>query len=181
MGAGEGALACGGLAGFAGFLNDRLRLHDFQLGRRNCQKFLQDHFTVHVENPIVRGWVDRLRRESGALDRYHPTTGEGSPAIDRDMVQIIPLMDAIRTDVSPIPWPKLDRRTDFDPLKRLIDVRAEAIVPRIVRGLLLRLGVDDRRFVKRALEALACDVITARTARSAALSIERDLCRRNLM
>jgi hypothetical protein len=181
MRTGEGGLACGGLAGFAGFVHERLRLHDFQLGRRNCQKFLQDHFTVHVENPIVRGWVDRLRRQSGALDRYHPTTGDGSRVIDRDMVQIIPLMDAVRTEVSATPWPKLDRRTDFEPLKRLIDVRAEAIVPRIVRGLLLRLGVDDHRFVKRALEALACDVIAARSARSAVLSIERDLCRRNLM
>ena len=80
--AGEGHLACGGLAGFAGFVHERLRLHDFQLGRRNCQKFLQDHFSVHADNPIVRGWVERLRREPGALDRFHPMQS-GAETLDR--------------------------------------------------------------------------------------------------
>ena len=87
----------------------------------------------------------------------------------------------MRTEVAPIPWPKLDQRSDFAPVKRLINVRAEAIVPDIVRGLLLRLGVDDHRLVNRALEAIACDVITSRAARSAALCVENDLRRRNLM
>ena len=97
------------------------------------------------------------------------------------MVQIIPLLDEARTEIAPIPWPKLDQRIDFDPIKRLINRRAEAIVPDIVRGLLVRLGVDDHRLVNRALEAIACDVITSRAGRSASLSVERDLRRRNLM
>jgi hypothetical protein len=177
--AGEGDLACAGLAGFAGFMHERLRLHDFQLGRRNCQKFLRDHFDVHVENPIVAGWVNRLRRQPGGLDPYHPATQDG--ASKRDMVQIIPLLDEARTEVAPIAWPKLDQRADFNPVKRLIEARAEAIVPDIVRGLLLRLGVDDHRFINRALEAIACDIITTRVSRSASLSVERDLRRRNLM
>jgi hypothetical protein len=176
---GEGDLACAGLAGFAGFVHQRLRLHDFQLGRRNCQKFLRDHFSVHISNPLVSGWVERLGREPGGLDLYHPATQHGT--VDRNMVQIIPLLDEVRTEVAPIPWPKLDQRIDFDPVKRLINRRAEAIVPDIVRGLLVRLGVSDRRFVNRALEAIACDIITSRTGHSAALSVERDLRRRNLM
>ena len=90
-------------------------------------------------------------------------------------------MDEVRTEIASIPWPKLDQRSDFGPVKRLIEARAQAIVPDIVRGLLLRLGVDDHRFVNRALEAIACDVITSRAARSAALSFENDLRRRNLM
>lgn len=36
-------IACGLLGGFGGFLDQRFREHDFQLGRRNCQKFLLDH------------------------------------------------------------------------------------------------------------------------------------------
>jgi hypothetical protein len=75
----------------------------------------------------------------------------------------------------------LDQRSEFAPIKRLINVRAEAIVPDIVRRLLLRLGVDDHRLVNRALEAIACDIITSRAARSAALCVENDLRRRNLM
>jgi hypothetical protein len=177
---GEGDLACGGLAGFAGFVHEDLRLHDFQLGRRNCQKFLQDHFSIRADNPIVSGWVESLRRQSGALDRYHPMRS-GGEALDRDMVQVIPLVGSARTGVEVIPWPKLDRKNDFDPLKRLIERRAEAIVPQLLRDLLVRLGVDDDRLVRRALRAIASDVITNRTALSAARSIERDLIARSLL
>lgn len=34
-------IACGALGGFGGFLDQRFREHDFQLGRLNCQQFLQ--------------------------------------------------------------------------------------------------------------------------------------------
>ena len=66
------ALAFVVLAGFAGFVHEQLRMHDYQLGRRNCQKFLADHFHLHVDNPIVAPWVGRLA-DRGALDLYHPT------------------------------------------------------------------------------------------------------------
>ena len=133
---------------------------------------------MHVDNPIVSGWVDRLRQEPGALGR-HPTKQDRT--VDRNMVQIIPLLDEARMEVAPVPWPKLDQRIDFDPVKRLINRRADAIVPGIVRRLLVRLGVDDHRLVNRAVQAIACDVITSRAGRSASLSVERDLRRRNLM
>jgi hypothetical protein len=49
-------LACGGLGGFAGFFKKGFREHDFLLGRRNCQLFLQKYFSVPEEknNPILR-------------------------------------------------------------------------------------------------------------------------------
>src|SRR6266508_3463019 len=40
------AIATGVLGGFGGFLDESFRAHDYQLGRRNCQKFLQDIFSV---------------------------------------------------------------------------------------------------------------------------------------
>ena len=178
--AGEGHLACGGLAGFAGFVHERLRLHDFQLGRRNCQKFLQDHFSVHADNPIVRGWVERLRREPGALDRFHPTQS-GAKALDRGMVQVIPLVDPARAEIGLIPWPKLDQKNDFDPLKRLIDRRVDAIIPTLLRTLLRRFEVGNPRLVNRALRAIATDVITKKVGKSAALTIESDLIARSLL
>jgi len=50
-------IACGALGGFGGFLEQRFREHDFQLGRRNCQKFLrqwsQSKFTQAMGTPIV--------------------------------------------------------------------------------------------------------------------------------
>lgn len=50
------ALACGGLGGFAGFFKKEFREHDFLLGRRNCQLFLQKYFSVpeEKENPILK-------------------------------------------------------------------------------------------------------------------------------
>ena len=50
------ALACGGLGGFAGFFKKGFREHDFLLGRRNCQLFLQKYFSVPEEknNPILK-------------------------------------------------------------------------------------------------------------------------------
>ncbi|MEO6631118.1 MAG: hypothetical protein ABIN13_05325, partial [Mucilaginibacter sp.] len=53
---GERAIACGALGGFGGFLNKEFRVHDFFLGRYNCQVFLQQYFTIPAEaleaNPI---------------------------------------------------------------------------------------------------------------------------------
>lgn len=51
---GKYAIACGSVAGFGGFINKEFRVHDYFLGRMNCEKFLRDHFTVpaHTTNPI---------------------------------------------------------------------------------------------------------------------------------
>ncbi len=48
------ALASGALGGFSGFFSKEFRMHDYFLGRANCEKFLRDHFTVPADtaNPI---------------------------------------------------------------------------------------------------------------------------------
>jgi predicted acylesterase/phospholipase RssA len=53
---GSGAIACGSLGGFGGFLNKDFRIHDYFLGRRNCEKFLRDQFTVPADttNEVFR-------------------------------------------------------------------------------------------------------------------------------
>lgn len=45
----EHAIACGSLGGFGGFLSAEFRIHDFFLGRHNCQSFLRKYFTVSIE------------------------------------------------------------------------------------------------------------------------------------
>jgi hypothetical protein len=64
------AIACGSLGGFGGFFSKKFRVHDFFLGRKNCQSFLRKHFAisakdafvmagdqvVSVECPIFEGW-----------------------------------------------------------------------------------------------------------------------------
>ena len=39
-------IACGSLGGFGGFFTKAFRKHDFYLGRRNCQRFLQVYLSV---------------------------------------------------------------------------------------------------------------------------------------
>lgn len=51
------AIASGFLAGFGGFLAREFREHDYQLGRRNCQRFLQRYFTLSEEEATKRGWT----------------------------------------------------------------------------------------------------------------------------
>lgn len=51
---GDLAVACGSLGGFGGFIKKEFRVHDYFLGRGNCEKFLRDYFTVPIDtkNPI---------------------------------------------------------------------------------------------------------------------------------
>ena len=47
---GAEALASGFLGGFGGFFHEKFRQHDYDLGRRNCQQFLMEHFTIAREH-----------------------------------------------------------------------------------------------------------------------------------
>jgi hypothetical protein len=48
------SLASGLLEGFGGFFSQKLRDHDFQLGRRNCQRFLAATLTLAPENKLTK-------------------------------------------------------------------------------------------------------------------------------
>lgn len=45
---GADAIACGMLGGFGGFLDKKFREHDYELGRFNCQRFIQKWFGIEV-------------------------------------------------------------------------------------------------------------------------------------
>ena len=63
---GAQAIACGSLDGFGGFFSKEFRMHDFFLGRANCEKFLRDHFTVRKDahNPIFDQGYGNLNEQS---------------------------------------------------------------------------------------------------------------------
>ncbi|HYF66924.1 MAG TPA: patatin-like phospholipase family protein [Ohtaekwangia sp.] len=50
------AIACGFFAGFGGFLAEEFREHDYLLGRRNCQRFLERYFVLPKKKAIELGW-----------------------------------------------------------------------------------------------------------------------------
>lgn len=80
------ALACGGFQGFGGFFDRSFREHDYQLGRRNAQRFLSAWFGVDPDNPNVDPAV-RM-----------PDTGGAA---------LVPLLGTAARPVPLPPWPRL--------------------------------------------------------------------------
>jgi len=97
-------IAGGALGGFGGFVHRSYRDHDFQLGRRNCQKFLRDVFVLPATNPIF-GMAE------GASDALTP---------------IIPLVGDAAAEVPYPDWPSITEQ-DLDVLVKRIGHRAKAL------------------------------------------------------
>ena len=105
-------LACGLLYAFGGFLDEQFREHDFQLGRRNCQKFLRDHFRLHPQNPVFG----------------EPASAESEPHARRP---IIPLVGTAAIEVQPAPWPAIPEQALAD-LRAALRGRLNPLVARFV-------------------------------------------------
>lgn len=123
----EHPIASGMLNGFGGFLSKAFRMHDFQLGRRNCQRFLQKHFVIprkHCpDNPVFRHYT------SEELDRFSlESDGSAGP-----VMPIIPLVGSARSEEFPMVWKTL-RMSDreLSDLREKIDRRAKLIANGIV-------------------------------------------------
>jgi len=54
------ALQCALLGAFGGFFERGFRAHDYRLGRRNCQKFLNDYFRLAIANPLIEAGLQKL-------------------------------------------------------------------------------------------------------------------------
>jgi len=77
------ALQCGLLGAFGGFFERGFRAHDYQLGRRNCQKFLRDHFRLSTANPIIESGLNKLdsAARSAVLHNFDPQQRGSLPLI----------------------------------------------------------------------------------------------------
>ncbi len=101
------AIACGLLGGFGGFLDEKFRDHDFQLGRRNCQQFLKTSFWVPSGNVVV---------------------GETTPGAE---FPIIPLVGDAEPAVQLPEWPRM-KESDFNTLCERAEQRIDAVVPYLI-------------------------------------------------
>ena len=115
------AIATGVLGGFGGFLDESFRAHDYQLGRRNCQKFLRDIFSVGEGHPFVADWpagvADRFRKRDKATGKdYHP---------------VIPLVGTAALPVAAPAWPRIDQPRLAE-IERRVRLRATYVVPRLI-------------------------------------------------
>nr|WP_256701187.1 patatin [Caballeronia sordidicola] len=102
-------LASGCLGGFGGFLSEEFRRHDYLLGRRNCQQFLAQHFSMPAENPLYNSWSAASKKE-WCISKELP---------------IIPLVGKLRMEI-PLPkWPT--RPVELAPLRELLEARVVAV------------------------------------------------------
>ncbi|KMN82679.1 hypothetical protein VK98_06430 [Chromobacterium sp. LK11] len=84
-------LASSSLGAFGGFLHQAYRHHDFMLGRRNCQQFLKQHFTLPASHPLFR---------QGEQQQARAQQGEGP-----EEWRILPLLGSVREEL-PAPQPE---------------------------------------------------------------------------
>lgn len=132
------SIACGSLGGFGGFLSQAFREHDYFLGRRNCQRFLERHLTLPEENKLFKGWNADQRN----LFRLVKTRQDGMGSVE---LPIIPLMRHLhpetgQVEASPV-WPK--GSCDPAKLEEPIRCRLNALYDGFVsgaRGFLMTLG-----------------------------------------
>jgi len=86
---GKYAIACGSLGGFGGFIKKEFRIHDYFLGRMNCEKFLRDHFTVPYDtsNPIFKNGYAGVVNKKDFRSKNEKDRG----------LQIIPIFTTIKS------------------------------------------------------------------------------------
>jgi len=159
--AGDEAIACGALGGFGGFLNKEFRMHDYFLGRFNCEMFLRDYFTVSeaalTNNPIFRDGYAGIKKEAFASTRK------------KGHYQIIPIFTPHpQPNVLPMPtfssgtnWPVI-REAQIEAFEPAVRKRVQALLFNAVKlkGLqkpLLWVGakvVLNNLFTRRAMDTI---------------------------
>lgn len=138
------ALQCASLGAFGGFFEREFRAHDYALGRRNCQKFLRDHFVLPEDNIVIKSGIEEGHRQEirsrfgrPALGSYasprsadsgSQTMSEDLAAAEKRWIPVIPLCSG--TVLTPVPRRK---RTPISDAKirlivKLIGKRVRAII-----------------------------------------------------
>jgi hypothetical protein len=116
-------IASGLLGGFGGFVARAFRDHDFQLGRRNCQRFLQTTFALPDNNPVIASWgpgVDKSKFE--AIDTKAKTGKRYC---------LVPLFGSAQDEVKLPEWPRLSQ-AEFDTLQQRIADRFDYVAPKLL-------------------------------------------------
>ena len=113
------ALACGFFAGFGGFMSHAFRHHDYELGKRNCQRFLKEYFTMPIEEAEKLGWYDK---NSVATPDDYLTE-------DKKSYQIIPIIKGSRADakLDKVAWPVYTKEQSSK-LKKQITTRVNGLL-----------------------------------------------------
>ncbi|MDB5248788.1 MAG: patatin-like phospholipase family protein [Segetibacter sp.] len=128
--AGDKAIACGAFSGFAGFISKEFRVHDYFLGRFNCETFLRDYFTIPAEDAEIN---EIFKNGYAGTDKKKFTAKDGK-------IQIIPIFSPRPPEnYFPIPtfsgggtWPTIKARK-IDELRRPVKKRVQALIMNAVK------------------------------------------------
>lgn len=137
---GSKAIACGSLGGFGGFISKEFRVHDYFLGRANCEIFLRDYFTVPENNTntiFTEGYLNVQDKNQ------FKSKVDGS-------LQIIPIFTLRKDDMympifsSKTNWPSINEQI-IDDFKPALKKRVKSILMNLtdygwLDRILLRIG-----------------------------------------
>jgi hypothetical protein len=143
------ALQCAVVFAFGGFFERGFRAHDYALGRRNCQKFLLDHFIFPAENVVMKealaamnpGLRERViaqyRRETPMGPHGQPLAYAADACVDSEKVWLaaIPLCTPeLRAPIASVPRFRM-REAALNEVVLLIAKRFEAVGQHAIRSI----------------------------------------------
>ena len=121
-------IASGALGGFGGFLAQEFRAHDFLLGRRNCQQFLANHFTLPSDNPLFADW-----QNMPTLRAYFGVPGTPPGSIELPIIPLVGSLHPRHGAAQPLPdWPL--GACNPESLREPLLNRADALFKKLVAG-----------------------------------------------
>ena len=135
---GEKAIASSSLDGFGGFLSKEFRVHDYFLGRYNCEIMLRDYFIIPEssidQNPIFKeGYSNVDKSKFWVLKKEKEIVDGKEVEVERKYYPIIPLFQE-RTIGFPVPnfssginWPTINSK-EVESFRSLIRKRAQVIL-----------------------------------------------------
>lgn len=122
----ERSLMADRLGGFAGFLDPSFRLHDFQLGMVDAQRFLRNEFLMSSDNPLFGRWEPGMRAKYSTL----LPTGES-------WLPIVPLTGRLEQEIHEPPLIRPDILQSVE-IRKAIKRRLTFLVPLLIDELLAR-------------------------------------------
>ncbi len=127
------ALQSGTLGAFGGFLDRRFRKHDYLLGRRNCQRFLDTEFLLPFDNKVIATGLSEAGPFSGSVKSLFKRKAPNPKAMPQNeqWLPIIPLCGSAKIVVDE---PIREQMTDDD-LDRIADLAIDRI--KSIKGQLL--------------------------------------------
>lgn len=132
-------IASGSLHGFGGFLSQKFRRHDFQLGRRNCQQFLKKYFTIPVEKAKQNSVFANCSKEDFKRFSFRKS--------EKAYMPIIPLLGECKKEEQLTQWESLKMSDkELHELQSQITGRTKIVVNRLIEQHISGIGQAGAKF-----------------------------------